>query len=185
MNPKGFQDRELTGLGSSLWVWGGFWKVPGTPDVRRHMRVGLGDHVWSSVGREEGVPSCAGQGSAVPVRPQGSYSQAVLSGRPRCRQALRGVHGKLACFPQAAGSRSRRRGGCKALGTLACFPLSPIHGHQSKNHTGLPLLTEEAGMGCAGEEQLSQAGEEGATLTRRGWEGWSLPWKTHAWVGRT
>lgn len=48
---------------------------------------------------------------------------------------------------------------------LASFPLPSFQGHQSKNHTGLPLVTEKAGVG--GRVQ-SQAREEGATLTRQG-----------------
>lgn len=40
---------------------------------------------------------------------------------------------------------------------------SSIHGHQSKNHTGLSLVTDKAGMRWADTERPSQAGE-GATL---------------------
>lgn len=35
---------------------------------------------------------------------------------------------------------------------LASFPLPSFQGHQSKNHTGLPLVTEEAGVGWTGAE---------------------------------
>lgn len=33
---------------------------------------------------------------------------------------------------------------------LASLPLPSFQGHQSKNHTGLPLVTEEAGQGGGG-----------------------------------
>lgn len=52
---------------------------------------------------------------------------------------------------------------------------SSIHGHQSKNHIGLLLVTEEAGMQWAGAEGPSQA-REGATLQQSN-GGRSLSWK--------
>lgn len=66
---------------------------------------------------------------------------------------------------------------------LASFPLPSFQRHQSKNHTGLPLVTEEAGLRWTGAEPGQGGG--GYPYQAGGWEGWSLPWETHAWIGRT
>lgn len=54
-------------------MWEGFWKVPGGGETKHQDR---GDHVWASVGREEGLMSCAGQGLHPLCQPQSGHSQA-------------------------------------------------------------------------------------------------------------
>lgn len=63
---------------------------------------------------------------------------------------------------------------------LASSPLPSFQGHQSKKHTGLLLVTAEAGVGWTGAEP----GWGWLPSPSGGWERWSMLWETHAWIGR-
>lgn len=91
--------------------------------------------------------------------------------------------GQLAQFQPAAWELLPLEGWVQGPGKDSPLFLSPFQRHQSKNHTGLPLVTEEAGLRWTGAEPGQGGG--GYPYQAGGWEGWSLPWEAHAWIGRT
>lgn len=86
-----------------------------------------------------------------------------------------GFQGRLGAAPCKSGGPT---GPWEGLALLSSS--SSIHKHGSKNHTGLPA-------GNRGGRHAMGPGK-GVTLHRGGGQGWggrSLPWQTHAWIGRT
>ena len=76
--------------------------MPGRHNVSQCILTGLGDHVWSSVGRVENVISCPGQGSAFPVLATGQPQPARPEQEALRRWVLTRVGGQLAQFQLAA-----------------------------------------------------------------------------------
>lgn len=145
--------------------------MPGRPNARENVRMGLGDHVLSGVGREEGATSCAGQGSASPMlatgQPQPGHPEQEAWVKVGADES--GWHSWPSASHQQPGSCSHRRGGCKALGGTRLLSLL-FMGTRIKT-TQDYRWGQRRQARWAGAERPRQGREEGATLTKWGMGG--------------